>query len=91
MKKLSPSQVFHAKRVSERGPQELFKRINKYVSKKEPEVEPCLAQKQSKIAICNRPQKVKSHRGDSQLQLRKEETTNLPLCKAIFSSPSSLF
>ena len=71
MKKLSPSQVFHAKTVSRRGPQELFKGINKYVSKKEPEVQPYLAQKQSKVAICNRPQRVNSHGGDSQLQLRK--------------------
>lgn len=90
MKKLSPSHVFHAKRLSRRGPQELFERINKYVSKKEPEVEPYFAQKQSKVAICNRLQRANRHRGDLQLQLRKE-TTNLPQRKAVFSSASSLF
>ena len=43
MKMLSASQIFHAKKLNRRGPpQELLKRTNKYVPKKEPEVEPFL-------------------------------------------------
>lgn len=66
------------------------KNPSKYVSRRNPEVEPYFAQKQSKVAICNRLQRANRHRGDLQLQLRKE-TTNLPQRKAVFSSASSLF
>lgn len=87
----SQSRISHAKRLSRRGPQELFERINKYVSKKEPEVEPYFAQKQSKVAICNRLQRANRHRGDLQLQLEKGDKFNCHNVKAVFSLCLFLF